>query len=364
MVVGLLGKSMTIVFRVDASLKIGIGHVMRCLALAQVLKKNSINVEFICRLHEGNLVDRIRLSGFHVHELVVYHEVVEDHKLVHSHWLGSAQRQDAEDCINIIEKKNINWLIVDHYAIDEEWQNTLKPHCQKIMVIDDLSDRKHHCDILLDQTFGRLKKDYLGLVPKNCQLLLGSKYALLRPEFAKWRKFSLDRRRKLEFKNLIISMGGVDADNFTGQVLKSLKTCFLPKSLNVSVIMGKNAPHTESIIAMLNSIPCLTKIEIDVHNMAEIMSNADLAIGAAGTSSWERCCLGLPTIQLVIAGNQKTIAKILEKKYAVKLLRNKEDLPSLIESFLDWGKDMSNNSRQITDGFGAKRVLSYIIATK
>ena len=130
---------MKVVFRVDASIQMGTGHVMRCLTLAQVLKENGADTGFICRKHEGNLIDKIHSSGFNVHELEVIEELEVDNKLAHSHWLGATQQQDADDCIGILKKEKIDWLIVDHYAIDEDWQCKLKPYYEKLMVIDDLT---------------------------------------------------------------------------------------------------------------------------------------------------------------------------------------------------------------------------------
>jgi len=134
---------MKVVFRVDSSLKMGTGHVMRCLTLAKILKESGVNVEFICRQHEGSLVKKIRSNGFNVYELGLLEGVEFDSKLSHTHWLGATQQQDADDCIEILKSAKTNWLIVDHYALDEDWQRKLKPYYDKLMVIDDLADRKH-----------------------------------------------------------------------------------------------------------------------------------------------------------------------------------------------------------------------------
>ena len=355
---------MKVVFRVDASLKIGIGHVMRCLTLAQTLKENGANVEFICRKHEGNLIDKIRSNGFNVYELVLLEENEADSKLSHSRWLGATQQQDAGDCINVIKLEKIDWLIVDHYALDEDWQRKLEPYCEKLMVIDDLADRKHQCDILLDQTFGRQYDDYAALVPTNCELLLGSQYALLRPEFSKWRLYSLDRRSKLEFKQLLINMGGVDVNNVTGQVLQELKTCNLPNDINITIVMGDSAPHLEDIRTIASVSPYKMIVKVNVENMAEIMANADIAIGAAGATTWERCCLGLSTIQIVIAKNQITIAKSLAEIGAIKFLKSTESMPRVINNTTKWMLDVSNIARHVTDGLGVKRVTDALIGDK
>jgi len=355
---------MKVFFRVDSSLKIGTGHVMRCLTLAQVLKENGANVEFICRKHEGSLIDKIRSIGFHVNELEVLDEIEVDAKLAHSHWLGATQQQDADDCIDILKAEKSDWLIVDHYALDEQWQKRLKPYYEELMVIDDLADRKHQCDVLLDQTFGRQQEDYSTLTPKGCKLLLGSQYALLRPEFFKWRSYSIRRRSKVEFKQLLINMGGVDADNITGSILDELKICNLPNDISITIVMGVSAPHLESVKLKAVTLPYKTEIKVDVGNMAEIMANADIAIGAAGATTWERCCLGLPTIQIVTAENQNTIAKSLAKKNAVKLLQDRKELSSMISDATGWMKDISDITRQISDGQGLMRVASVIIDMK
>ena len=228
---------MRVVIRVDASLKMGTGHVMRCLTLAEVLKENGADVEFICRKHEGNLINKIRSNGFNVFELDLPVANKVDNKLFHSPWLGTTQQQDAKDCIGTLQSAKADWLIVDHYGIDEDWQQDLKAYYDKLMVIDDLADREHQCDILLDQTFGRQQQDYEELVPKSCELLLGSQFALLRPEFAKWRQYSLERRKYPVFKQLLINMGGNDSENFTGEILKKLKECKLPNILEVIILM-------------------------------------------------------------------------------------------------------------------------------
>jgi UDP-2,4-diacetamido-2,4,6-trideoxy-beta-L-altropyranose hydrolase len=347
---------MRVFFRVDASLKIGTGHVMRCLTLAKVLKENGVNVEFICRQHEGNFIDKVRSNGFNVYELEVLEEV--DDKLAHSHWLGATQQQDADDCLDMLKAKKTNWLIVDHYALDEQWQKRLKPYCEKLMVIDDLADRKHQCDILLDQTFGRQQEDYLALTPEDCKLLLGSQYALLRPEFAKWRAYSLDRPRKPEFKQLLINMGGVDIDDFTGQVLDELKTCTLPSNVNVTIVMGGTASHLESVKSKAIMLPYKTEVKVDVENMAEIMANSDIAIGAAGSTTWERCCLGLPTIQITIAKNQQFLAETLAFRNIVKLAKNVKETTCLLENSSKWMKGVGNSALGICDGMGVYKVFN------
>mgnify|MGYP006421576185 FL=1 len=349
---------MKVVFRADASLAMGTGHVMRCLALAQALKDNKVNVEFICRKHKGSLIDKIRSNRLNVHELEVLEEA--DDKLAHSHWLGATQQQDADDCIEILKSEKIDWLIVDHYALDEQWQKKLKPYYEKLMVIDDLADRKHQCDILLDQNFGRSLQDYKELVPTSSKLLMGSKYALLRPEFEKYRQYSLNRRKNEKFKKLLVNMGGTDTDNITGKVIERLQIAKLPKDVEITIVMGKTAPHLSSVITSVNKLPYRSEVKVDVDNMAELMANADIAIGASGATTWERCCLGLPTIQLVTAHNQEFIASKLNKINAIKLVEI-DDVVENLENFQYWMKSTGESASKVTNGSGIKSVLECLV---
>ena len=175
---------MKIVFRVDASLQIGTGHVIRCLVLAHALQEKGAEIDFICRRHEGNLINKIRAEGFNVFELASQFESKVDDKLSHSQWLGVTQQQDAKDCINAFQSKKIDWLIVDHYSIDKDWQQVLKPFYEKLMVIDDLADREHECDLLLDQNlFDDMPARYHNKKPGQCQSFFGPQYALLQKEY-------------------------------------------------------------------------------------------------------------------------------------------------------------------------------------
>tara|TARA_B110000008_G_C16943356_1_gene553407 strand:+ start:564 stop:1613 length:1050 start_codon:yes stop_codon:yes gene_type:complete len=346
---------MNVVFRVDSSEKIGSGHVMRCLALAKILKDNNSNVIFICRKFKGNLIDKIRSNGFKVFELALCHQ---NSYRKSSSWLGIAQKQDAEQCLKIIKHSIVDWLIVDHYGIDQEWEKILKAYCSKIMIIDDLADRMHECDLLLDQTFGRKKDDYLKLVPKQCNLLIGSNFALLREEFSSWREYSLNRRVNFNFQKLFINMGGVDPDNYTEDVLIGLNKCNFPDNLEVIVVMGPNSPNQHKVTK--RGLISLFKVEVivDPKNIAEIMASCDLAIGASGSSSMERCCLGLPSIQLVTADNQLLLAKKLTEMKLIKFIHDVEELPNLLKQPINWASSLSYHSSKICDGNGALNVYN------
>lgn len=360
---------MHIVFRVDASLQMGTGHVMRCLTLADALQKQGSEVSFICREHNGNLIKYIENKGYIVYRLDILLSDIEElnqsenNPLAHASWLGATQKEDAEACDSILKNINPDWLIIDHYAIDYRWQNQLKKNYKKLMVIDDLADRKHKCDLLLDQTFGRKEDDYNNLVPHDCKLLLGSHYALLRAEFSKWREYSLQRRVASELKNILISMGGIDQNNVTGQVLQVLKTCVLPEKLTITVILGAATPNIKMVKQIATTMPNTTEVKVGVDNMAELMANADLAIGAAGATTWERCCLGVPSILVVLADNQKIIAQhIAENNIGVILEVNQ--LNKLCGSLVfveNHLKDLALNSAEVTNGKGTIHTISSMI---
>jgi len=350
---------MNFIFRVDSSLEIGTGHVMRCLTLAKKLKESNNFVEFICRKHEGNLIDKIITNGFNVYELDSTNEI--DSSLSHSSWLKATQEQDANDCIDLLRSIKIDWIIVDHYALDFCWESQMNKICEKIMVLDDLADRRHFCNILLDQTFLRNEKDYKELVPQNCRLFLGSEYALLRPEFIKWRSYSLERRKNSSFKNLLVNFGGVDLNNFTEQILDELSVTELPPDIKIVIVMGQSSPHLNRVILKANKIKLDIEVKIDIDNMAELMANADICIGATGTTAWERCCLGLPAINIITAENQKDIAQNLSKKNAITLLPEVKDLSSIIRNIKYSLNQMSLISRKISDGLGSERISKALV---
>jgi UDP-2,4-diacetamido-2,4,6-trideoxy-beta-L-altropyranose hydrolase len=357
--------SVNVVFRCDASLQIGTGHVMRCLTLADALSEQGAECHFICREHRGHLLDVIQQRGHQTYSLPVesgsqYQEKKES-ELAHAEWLGSTQQQDADLCSTLLQVLQTDWLIVDHYALDVHWEKRLRSYCKKLMVIDDLADRQHDCDILLDQTFGRDPQNYVQWVPRNCKLLCGANYALLRPEFSQWREYSIKRREKGQLEHLLINLGGVDKDNVTTKILKGLEDSALPDYCKITVVMGSTAPCVDVVREQAILMPWPTEVKTGVSNMAELMAKSDLAIGAAGSTSWERCCLGLPTIMVVLADNQSVIAKALERAEAASLLdlTSLETQPLAFKQYLSSRilEKMSTSARAVSDGLGALRVI-------
>ena len=359
--------TMNVAFRADASLDIGIGHVMRCLTLADALREHGANCHFICREHPGHQLDQIRQRGFSAHALPCCKpaERTNDEtgalQPAHAHWLGSDWQTDARHTGDILAELQPDWLAVDHYALDTRWERALEGHYKKLLVIDDLADRPHICDVLLDQNLGREAKDYAALVPDHCTVLAGPHYALLRPEFAALREYSLRRRDVPTLKRILITMGGVDQPNATGKVLEALKVCPLPHDCRITVVMGAQAPWLEQVRALAATLPWPTEVRVAISDMAQVMADSDLAIGAAGSTSWERCCLGIPTLMVVLAENQWAGARALQAQGAALLLGEPADIEQQLADTLTsftTGElaEMSLAARAVTNGLGTYHV--------
>lgn len=360
---------MRIVFRADASIDIGSGHVMRCLTLARALAERGAVCTFICRAHVGHLIDYIRDQGFVVHVLPV--EPVACTAIdgtTHAHWLLASQAQDARACKPVLEAQQPGWLVVDHYALDRRWEQAMRPYTRRILVIDDLADRPHECDLLLDQNLGRQAQDYAKFLNRHTQTLIGPEYALLRPEFAQWRRHSLQRRENPQLKNLLISMGGVDKDNATGQVLEALRSCELPSDLRITVVMGPTAPWLAYVQAKAAAMPRLTQVWVGVNNMAQLMAESDLCVGAAGGSAWERCALGLPTLLLILAANQHGGAMALQACDAAWIAPDSQELLTKLSAIFGMDRQtaslrtMSKVAAQLSRGDGASQVVELLLA--
>ena len=368
---------MKVTFRADASLQMGSGHVMRCLTLADALKAHGADCQFISREHPGHLLEVIRQRGYKVNSLVAPVQSAQEaiknivkqglslqQEPVHSAWLGSTWQADAQETAAILASLQPDWLVVDHYALDQRWEEALAPYYRKLLVIDDLADRPHRCDLLLDQNLGSQPEHYAPLVPVHCQVLAGPHYALLRPEFAALRPYSLQRRQaQPTLRQLLITMGGVDQPNATGQVLQALKTCALPAGCRITVVMGLTAPWLQNVRELAAQMPWPTEVVVNVSDMARRMADSDLAIGAAGSTSWERCCLGLPTLMVVLAVNQQPGALALEAAHAAGLIGNVGDiatqLPLVVSELIDsdFQMRMGLAASAIADGQGIERLL-------
>lgn len=357
---------MHVAFRADASLQIGTGHVMRCLTLADALRERGARCSFVCRAHEGHLSGTIAARGYQALLLPAGSgaaHVRDEAPLAHAHWLGAHWEADAAQTAEALAGQPADWLVVDHYGLDARWERRLRDAARHLMAIDDLADRPHAVELVLDQNLGRAEADYAQRVSSDCTVLVGPAYALLRPAFASLRAASLARREQAPgVRRVLVSMGGVDKDDVTSQVLRALDRCELPPACEVTVVMGPHAPWLGEVRALAAAARRPVELVVNAPELAQMMADADLAIGAAGTTAWERCCLGLPTLTAVLADNQRPGARALADAGAVLLLPEADalerDLPARLAEILAPGRlrQMQAACAAITDGAGAGRV--------
>jgi UDP-2,4-diacetamido-2,4,6-trideoxy-beta-L-altropyranose hydrolase len=358
---------MLVYVRADASLQIGTGHVMRCLALADQLRKQGVEVRFLCRDHEGNLIHYIKNKGYQaflLHSESGYIIPSSSGQPLHEHWLGVSWQLDAEQTVEQLQaaEKSVDWLIVDHYALDGRYETRVRPYVGQVMVIDDLADRPHDADLLLDQNyFSDTSGRYDRLVPAGCRMLTGPAYALLRGEFRE-AKLSAAPRKGL-VRTLLLSFGGVDLTEETMKALSAVEP-LVRQGLRVEVILGKMNPNASSILSFCRQMPNCTAYE-HVERVTELMAKADLAVGAGGTTTWERCCMGLPSIVITTASNQERFIEHTAQTRAIVYLGPSSSVTSgaiydqvqLMMNSRRLCLDISSRASLLVDGLGTQRVI-------
>lgn len=352
---------MNIAFRVDASTKIGTGHVMRCLTLADELKRRRARTCFVSRYMPQQLREMLVAKGYAFKQLDFDALPSVADGLAHADWLCTSQEADAQGTLQALSGAAWDWLVVDHYALDARWETVIRPRVGRILVIDDIADRQHDCDILLDQNFYEdMHTRYAGKVPAHCQLLLGPRYALLREEFRVLREKTAPRNGPV--RRILVFFGGVDADNYTALAIQALAEIGVLGS-RVDVVIGTLHPCREAIEAT-----CLSRgftFHVQSNRMAELMAIADMSIGAGGSAIWERCCLGLPTITICSADNQRdqiSDAASSGLVYALDEGNNadnaiKQHIASLLENS-GVRQFISRNGMRSVDGRGVVRVTN------
>jgi UDP-2,4-diacetamido-2,4,6-trideoxy-beta-L-altropyranose hydrolase len=355
---------MNIVFRTDAAQHIGSGHVMRCLTLAEELRNGGVMVKFITREHKGNLNELIIDKGFDLESLSVQEDLQESLR-GYEKWLGTTQEVDAQKTIEKVKNQKNDWLIIDHYALDKVWEEKLRPYADKIMVIDDLANRTHDCDILLDQNlFSNMEARYQGKTPDKCIKLLGPQYALLGRDYYKLRKQV--KVRSLPIENVLIFFSNLDLKNLTSVALSALYTIDA-NFKSIDVVISKKSPNYKEVKNIIMQLPN-AHLHSDIVTLAPLIVKADLAIGAGGSTHWERLCLGLPTLVITIAENQQPVSNELHKIGLIELIGHfdtvtKRDIGSAVKKILShhgfaaWStKCISSSARN-----GTKSVVDVIL---
>ena len=329
----------TVAVRVDSSELIGSGHLMRCLTLAERMCFDGADVHFICRDLAGNLNHLIEGRGFALH--ILPHHTPERSLMGYEAWLTVVPELDAEETAEVLRAiRPVSRLVVDSYALDASWEQKMRPLASEIFVIDDLANRRHDCDFLLDQNFYRdLQHRYDDLVPEKCKLLLGPRHALLRQEFYEAKARLVPRDGSL--RRILVFYGGSDRTQETEKAIRALAQLQL-SPVAVDVVVGASNPRREQIQRLCRRHDFL-RYHCQVENMAELMANADLCLGAGGTTTWERCFLGLPTLVTAVAENQMEICRdCAEEGYIYYLGRWDEvteaDIAGTIQIFTNLSK--------------------------
>ena len=340
---------MKVAFRVDASGEVGFGHLSRCINLAEVLRSRGNEVSFVCRDDEAQSFRALedRLFATVLLPMLSAGEVVN-------------QQEDAQQTIQALLGERPEWLIIDTYTLDKVWERLMRPHVAKIAVIEDLSSREHDCDLLIDQNYSeRSATSFAKFVPKTCELLLGPRFALIGDQFRKLRE--LKSKPAPELKRIFIFCGGSDPQNLTQKAIDEISGSEL-SNIAVDVVVGaQNKTFDREAALKLNA-------NIEIHEasgeFARIMSIADLAIGAGGTTSWERLCLGVPSIVVSIAENQNSACEKLGRDGLINYLGAQSSLKSgalrdaVVNAKTNYASlfDQVERGQILVDGRGCERV--------
>ena len=339
---------MRLLFRVDCSVSIGAGHLMRTLCLANLAARYGITSHFLCK----------DLPGFDTTLITQQH---------HEMTLLPSDITWRQFYRLLLTLGQFDWLIVDHYQLDQRWERAVGALLPQQLIIDDLANRDHWATQLLDMSLIRQARDYHSSHWLR-EPLLGPSFALLRPEFASLRPQAVIKRRATDMVNhLLISLGAMDADNHLTRLINALDSLPLAP-LTIDIALSRHAPHLMALKKAIASSRHAITLHLDSDQMAQLMLNADLAIGAGGISCWERATLALPTLLFILADNQRGNSQQLSHINAASYLgdlRELDDKTLAKQLIRHWPtattlRLMANNCAKLCDGDGAIKVLSHL----
>jgi len=356
----------TVAFRVDVASHMGTGHLQRCLTLASQLKKKFIRCVFFVRQHDGNLLSIIDDNNFEYS--VIGSSVNKSFSDRHSEWLGVSQKEDAEDFLKSASTFKIDLLVIDHYSIDSVWEGYVKNKLSiHIVVIDDLANRVHLSDILIDQNYWpNIDVRYNDLLPDHSLKLLGPKYALLKPMYEEMRQSNIGHNERAELGSILVNFGGVGNFLLWQMVIPALLQCL---NYNFHIITGKlPAEHYAILHDLVEEAPHI-KMQETTDKMPELMNTSIYCLGACGSTVWERFCLGLNSALIDIAENQKELVEGLYRSNLIDYLGDIESVTTnKIQGFLnslnledEKYKHRRKRIMQIVDGKGTKRIADKVI---
>ncbi len=367
---------MLIAIRVDASLKMGTGHVYRTRTLAHQLQRRGHQVIFICRRLAGNLIAMLE-NDFEVLVLPKPQaEFTANHHCAHGDWLEVeyateiAQTQSTiADYLHQRALDKIDWLIADHYAIDKWFHRAVRDQARFVMQIDDLADRSHEVDVLLDQNYYQQGHHrYDEILPAKARRLCGPRYALLRHEFFTASEGLTPYKRRLKNNKVVIFFGGIDIDNETSKALSGLLS--VQSRDRFDVIIGLNNPHRNELEDLCQRHRDRVSLHVQVTNMVEFLANAYLYVGAVGATTWERCAVGLPAIVCSVANNQQQLASDLNEINGHFYLGQHQQLSAndYAQAYVTCLQhphrlaEQATACQQLVDGKGGRRVIEHLEA--
>lgn len=347
-----------VVIRADASLQIGAGHVIRCMTLADELRNRGAQVTFVCRDLPGNLNAVLKESG--------YSTVILPGIYAQTMACSAAEEQegvsDAKQTIKGLKESRFDWVIVDHYHLDECWEMRLRPYAKHLLVVDDLADRMHVCDVLLDPTYGGTADRYRGYLNAEALSLCGSQFAILRPQFLSFRPVSARNTSLIEKMRVHVFFGSSDLAGHTFRFSRLLLENF--EGLRISAVVGQKYGPLDQLQCLANEFEGRFLWQQDVSEMAASMGECDVALGAPGGATWERAALGLPSVYLAVSHSQKRVLENLESSGLCRYLGPADEMTSydFIKGMRDYLSDsnglgrMSELGMRAVDAKGVLRV--------
>jgi UDP-2,4-diacetamido-2,4,6-trideoxy-beta-L-altropyranose hydrolase len=317
---------------------------MRCLTLAEELRRRGCNVAFVVGPGTIPVVPALERSVFSIAE---------------------AQAKDWQTVLlGLVGRRSVDAIIVDDYSVDIETERAIRALTRCIGVIDDFRTRAHDCDVLLNQTLGITAADCAPVLPAGAKVLAGSRYALLRREFAEARAAALTRRREAAFaRRIVVSMGLTDPGSLSWPISAAIAERV--PDCKIDLILGSENHSLPSARELAERWPAIA-VHVDPRPIANLLVDADVAIGAAGSSTWERCCLALPTVMVVLADNQQQIAANVASVGAAVMTESRDPghvaaLAAELLADASRRRSMAQAAAAICDGLGAARVADVLM---
>lgn len=329
---------MLIAFRVDATPAIGSGHLARCLTLADALARAGERCLFLCRGLPPAQAAQVGARGHTLHALAQLPPARSAQGgPAHAHWLAAGQEQDAREVAVILDAHSPDWLIVDHYGLDSVWETMIRPHCGQLMVLDDLADRRHDCDLLLDPGVSpQLEQRYRALVPSACLLMIGPCFALLRPEFDAALATMPVRKTKTP-RRVLVMFGGEDQAGQTLGAIAALRTTCPPGVITeVDVVIPEMNCWRHEIVQACAADQRF-RLHVASNEVARLMAGADLVIGSGGGATYERLALQCVSFLTVAAENQRAPLLALAAMGLLTLYEDRSQLEALLRHAFDQG---------------------------